>query len=381
MAVQRAQCLSERMAAIQVLFRAERVRMAQVLHVVLSLGLLCLVAGVSFLPSSSGSFTGAAVNSSNGLTADSLSAPTGVTGVGGAAEVHLSWTTPSSSWTQGYDILRSTASGCCYSLVGSTSGLLSTTYVDETATEGNTYFYVVRSRFGDWASPNSVEASVQTIGGIVALYNFDEGSGSVVADTSGFGVATDLTIADPSSVTWAVDGLTLNSSTIVSNSDSTKLVNAMQSSGELTVETWVTPANLAQGGPVRLFTISQSTGVRDVTFGQEATEWEGRINLTTNSANGLPAVMSGPSLDSARLYHAVLTRDASGWTRIYVDGVEVASRNDGGTFASWSSAGHGVAIGNEMTLDRGWLGSFHRVVIYDRALAPSEVLTLHGLLH
>jgi hypothetical protein len=59
----------------------------------------------------------------------------------------------------------------------------------------------------------------------------------------------------------------------------------------------------------------------------------------------------------------VCTRDASGVVRIYLDGVERASR----------AVGYRLALANELTGDRPWLGEFHLVAIYDRALSQAEV--------
>ena len=48
--------------------------------------------------------------------------------------------------------------------------------------------------------------------GLVALYDFAEGSGTTVHDRSGFGAALDLTIDKASSINWSSDTLTIKQS-------------------------------------------------------------------------------------------------------------------------------------------------------------------------
>ena len=47
--------------------------------------------------------------------------------------------------------------------------------------------------------------------GLIVLYEFDEGSGATVSDSSGVAQALDLSIADPANVTWSPGYLTIDS--------------------------------------------------------------------------------------------------------------------------------------------------------------------------
>ena len=54
-------------------------------------------------------------------------------------------------------------------------------------------------------------AEVQDVGPVpVVLYEFGEGSGSVVGDSSGVGVPLDLSVADPGAVSWSAGGLSVD---------------------------------------------------------------------------------------------------------------------------------------------------------------------------
>jgi hypothetical protein len=68
----------------------------------------------------------------------------------------------------------------------------------------------------------------------------------------------------------------------------------------------------------------------------------------------------------------VYTRDASGEARIYVNGVERGSGTVGGDFSNWNES-YRLALTNELTEDRPWLGEFHLVAIFNRALSQDEV--------
>jgi hypothetical protein len=68
----------------------------------------------------------------------------------------------------------------------------------------------------------------------------------------------------------------------------------------------------------------------------------------------------------------VYTRDTSGLAKIYIDGVEQVSGAVGGNFSNWDE-GFRLALANEPTGDRPWLGEFHLAAIYDRALSQAEV--------
>ena len=55
------------------------------------------------------------------------------------------------------------------------------------------------------------EPIVRVDEGLIVLYEFDEGSGATVSDSSGVAQALDLSIADPAHVTWSPGYLTIDS--------------------------------------------------------------------------------------------------------------------------------------------------------------------------
>lgn len=93
--------------------------------------------------------------------------------------------------------------------------------------------------------------------GLQALYTFQKGSGTTVHDVSGVGAPLNLTV-ESSGASWlAGSGLVLNSPTLAASSGpATKMIDALQAANVLSIEVWITPANITQDEPIRIVTIS-----------------------------------------------------------------------------------------------------------------------------
>jgi hypothetical protein len=78
------------------------------------------------------------------------------------------------------------------------------------------------------------------------------------------------------------------------------------------------------------------------------------------------------ALVKAELSHIVYTRNAAGKASLYIDGKPVATADVTGNFANWDQSFR-LALGNELTEDRPWLGDLHRVAIYARAADSAEI--------
>jgi uncharacterized repeat protein (TIGR01451 family) len=210
------------------------------------------------------------------------------------------------------------------------------------------------------------------------LYTFREGSGTTVHDVSGEGAPLDLEISDGSAVSWIPGGgLIVNSATLIASvGPATKVIAACQGSNEITIEAWVKPANTTQEGPARIVTLSSDLYNRNFTLGQglwggrPGARYDVRLRTTATDDSGLPSLTTPDGSLTTELTHVVYTRDALGEAKIYVNGAEQASGTVGGDFSNWD-AGFRLALANELTGDRPWLGEFHLVAIYDRVLSPS----------
>jgi hypothetical protein len=203
---------------------------------------------------------------------------------------------------------------------------------------------------------------------------FDAGSGSTVADVSGVEPPLDLTIGNMSAVTWLPDGgLDVNSSTIIqSGSPVTRLFNALTTSNELTLEAWIIPESTQQDGPARILTLSEDPLLRNFTLGQEFDAFEIRLRTTTTDDNGFPPLASPDGGATTNLSHVVYTRRANGQAVLYINNNVVANETRDGNFSNWDNQ-YELALANELTEDRPWLGTFHLVAIFDRDLSAAEV--------
>lgn len=79
-----------------------------------------------------------------------------------------------------------------------------------------------------------------------------------------------------------------------------------------------------------------------------------------------------PAAVQLKKTHVAYTRNADGEARLYVNGEEVARGKIGGDFSAWD-ADLRLALGDEFAGGRGWLGTYHGVALYNRALSAAEI--------
>ncbi len=214
--------------------------------------------------------------------------------------------------------------------------------------------------------------------GELVKYEFLEGSGTTVRD-SGSGPPLDLTISDPGNVAWQPGGgLAIDASTtIVSPGAATKVTDAVQASGEMTVEAWLTPAAGEQSGPARIVSSSPTPFVRNFMLGQGA--WGSKPDdvfasrfRTSTTASGTPTLFTPAGTTTSAPTHVALTRNVSGSMTLYVDGVAEATGTIPGSTATWDD-GYPLTLANTADGSRPWLGTLCLVAIYDTALSPADI--------
>lgn len=221
---------------------------------------------------------------------------------------------------------------------------------------------------------------VRVTAGLVALYDFKEGQGQQIRDVSGAGSALNLRITEPGRVAWTDGGLEVKEPTLItSESPARKIISASRTSNEISVEAWVIPANVSQGGPARVVSISSSKTSRNLTLGQGLHGGQpmdlfmARLRTTQTSTNGLPAVVSPGGTAATELTHVAYTRRADGQAVLYINGQERGTLTIGGDMSNWDER-MPLLLANEQSEDRPWVGTFRLVAIYSRALSPQEVV-------
>ena len=251
----------------------------------------------------------------------------------------------------------------------------------------------IRKRLA-WAIGDSHDA----VPGLIALYTFHEGVGTIVHDVSGSKRPVDMVIETPQDVQWLRPrGIRIAApSMIAAHAASPHVVAACQKTNEITMEAWVTPSRLsdiaARIGPDRFITMSGDSGARNFTLGQGEMRshpgcYAGRLRTIAGkkeASNGLPAVVTkGIVRPGVGPDHVVYTRSASGEAALWVNGVKQSSRKIEGTFATWnpdyrmaiaSEFGARQVRGGKRIDERSFLGDIYLIALYSRALSDAEII-------
>ena len=218
----------------------------------------------------------------------------------------------------------------------------------------------------------TVRAAERVDNGLLAFYDFNTIEGPIVKDRSGLKPPLDLHIRAQGNTRRTNGSLEIIKGTVItSERPPLRMLNALKQSNEITVEVWFKPGNLKQDGPARLVTISKNISERNFTIGQKAASLQSRLRTTRTSKNGMPAIDTTPIL-SEKLTHTVYVRDSSGNASLYVNGKKVKEQMTAGAMSNWDSS-YRLALGNELSGERPWLGTLYLVAIYNRGLSAKEV--------
>lgn len=220
--------------------------------------------------------------------------------------------------------------------------------------------------------------------GLLALYTFDEGGGEFVTDVSEVGEPLDLFIEDTSAITWGQGFINKHGPTkIRSEIPAFKLFDGITVTNEMTVEAWVTPANLTQAGPARIVTYSGSAGTRNFTLGQTGNFWAVRLRTPITGNNGFPMQLeTPPNTVTTILTHIAYTRDDFWESKFYVNGEVVVDESNfldlhgyliDGDLSNWDETFE-LGLADELNDGRPWLGEMHLAAIYDRAITEDEIV-------
>ncbi|MHC4995194.1 MAG: DUF1592 domain-containing protein [Planctomycetota bacterium] len=220
----------------------------------------------------------------------------------------------------------------------------------------------------------NTDGQPQRVGnGLQSLYNFNAPRGGIVKDRSGVGDPVDLTITNLDNVRRRVGALEVRGETLIrSDGPARKITDAVRQSGAITIEAWINPANTTQAGPARIITLSKNGSERNFTLGQESRKYDVRLRTTNTSTNGIPSLATQNRTLNRGVVHVTYTRDRSGRSRIYLDGKRVSEKTMPGKMSNWDR-GHRLALANEHSKGRQWLGTYYLIAIYSRALSPAEV--------
>ncbi|MGC1458629.1 MAG: LamG domain-containing protein [Steroidobacteraceae bacterium] len=211
----------------------------------------------------------------------------------------------------------------------------------------------------------------------IALYEFKTGTGTIAYDTSGVEPELDLNLTG--NYTWDAGwGVVFapGSKAQGTTTSSQKLYNMITSTGEFTLEAWVSPANVAQTG-ANIISYSGGPKLRDATLAQNAMSYAANVRSSVTDTNGAPALVTNVTsmLAQAALQHVVLTYDPVNGRKLYVDGVYSGDVDaaGGGTLANWDNT-FALVVGNETsgTVNQ-FQGELRMVAIHNRALTLAQI--------
>ena len=209
--------------------------------------------------------------------------------------------------------------------------------------------------------------------GLLVLYDFESADKNKIIDKSSQGEALNLKVASTKAVDKSNGVLQIKGKTLIrSEKPALKIINAIKKTGQITIEAWVAPANKKQKGPARIISLSKDTTNRNFTIGQDVNKFDFRFRTTRTDRNGLPSVTSNSKEFTTKLTHILYSREKSGQTTVYVNGRKVSSKTVSGDLKAWDNSYY-FSLGNELTADRPWLGSFHMVAVYSKSFTPDQV--------
>ena len=284
----------------------------------------------------------------------------------GAGPTQLRWqppVDPGGSTLILYDVLRSATPGDFTGALCLATGITSTTYAESGFPGGG--YYLIRSRDACGGDLGTVTGGAPRSGpvcghsdALVGAWSFDEGVGTTSADLSGY-----ENLATLQGVAWTTTGK--YGSALVFNGTNARVsvpdAASLHLTTGMTLEAWVNPATV-------------TAAWRDVIYkGNDNFYLEG-----TSDSGGRPA--GGGTFAGSPLYgtsalatntwsHLATTYDGA-TLKLYVNGVQVASRAQAGPIATSTNP---LEIGGDLLNGQYFNGTIDEVRVYNRALTVGEV--------
>lgn len=196
----------------------------------------------------------------------------------------------------------------------------------------------------------------------------------VVEDTSGYGSALNLYIEDTDDVAWVPGGgLTFNANTVARQLEAnTKIADTLAATDTLTIELIFTPSTVTTSGgePKAIASYANGATVRNFTVGQSDADYSAMLRTGDTGTGGTPDLDAGATMVADAQQHVLVTYDGETF-RLYRGGNLDSSVDRTGDLDNWDTS-YPFTLGNEFTLDRGFLGTLSRVAIYDQALDAGQ---------
>jgi len=215
------------------------------------------------------------------------------------------------------------------------------------------------------------EDSKRVQNGLVLLYTFEEGGGTVIHDTSDSGEPLNLRIVTMDRTSWKPGAIALRDKRyIASDGFGDKIVSACQASKELSIEAWIQTDDRAQYGSPDIILFGMGKTAANFTLAHEADGFVFRIRTSKSSEEGDTGAIK--KTIGTKLTHVVVTRDSHGNARLYVNGEAKLTKVIAGDFSNWNT-GYRVFLSTDEQYKKSWNGDLYLAAVYARALSEAEV--------
>lgn len=244
-------------------------------------------------------------------------------------------------------------------------------------TENGTVYSCEVSNYAGMVESESADLFVTGINsrvtnGLQVLYNFNEGSGSVIFDQSGNGEPQNLKIYKSNKIIWTPKALEIKDSSLINSEiPPSRLYNSIIDNNEFTIEAWINTKYISDTSESKIITFSNNAG-NNFSLLQNSDNYEVRVRTTETNDYGEPSLFSKTKAVSKELIHLTFTVSNSS-VKMYFNGILDTMKNIEGTFANWDST-YLFGIGNELNLDQSWIGRYYLVGIYNRELSKNEIV-------
>ncbi len=162
---------------------------------------------------------------------------------------------------------------------------------------------------------------------------------------------------------WLANGgLRFSAPGIVQTGAAPAWLDSVRRSHRLDIFLRVRPESVSQSGPARIFTISKDPHLRNLTVGQQSDRLVLRIRTSATNANGLPE-REIPGVFSDLRWLDLFVSISPGRLRVAVDGqTRLDEPLPEAPLAAFETS-YLLALGNELTGDRPWLGDVAQATV------------------
>ncbi len=211
----------------------------------------------------------------------------------------------------------------------------------------------------------SSPAIAQATKDAVLILHFDEGSGSVVKDSSGNG--NDGTIYG---ATW-IDGISGKALRFDGVDDYVDFGNLGLTNSKGTIEVWVSPKRIATGYYGQIFSVRDNTLKNNIQF--YVGEGSGTKMVSFYMAiDGTPVIDISGQITQNEWYHVVITQDGT-TSKMYIDGVLQPKTGSGEWFDDLTGINE-YAVGRLRHMSNYYFnGAIDELAFYSRTLTADEV--------